>query len=238
MKFKPINVPSASSLFVEQLKKAILTGEYQPGEKLPSERELEKQLHVSRPVINNGLKKLAMMHFIDIKPRHGAFIADYRTEGDLITMNEIINFHGGHYRIPLLNSIYRVRFQIELDIIRLATRNQNEQALQKAHFILQAIPNRDTDAQQAHDYFDFIHQLALASENDVYPLLINNFKPIYLTLGKWIYESIDPSSLRDENQQLLNSIKEGQEEKAIELERKLIANSYFLLTGERQIDLQ
>lgn len=60
------------------------------------------------------------LHFIEIKPRYGAFIADYRSAGDLTTMNEIINFHNGHYRISLLKSIYRVRNQIEADIIRLA----------------------------------------------------------------------------------------------------------------------
>ena len=60
------------------------------------------------------------LHFIEIKPRYGAFIADYRSAGDLTTMNEIINFHNGHYRISLLKSIYRVCNQIEADIIRLA----------------------------------------------------------------------------------------------------------------------
>lgn len=56
LQFQPISAPSASDLFVQQLKTAILSGQYHPGDKLPSERELGQQLQVSRPVINAGLK--------------------------------------------------------------------------------------------------------------------------------------------------------------------------------------
>ena len=44
MEFKKIHAPSSTDLFVNQLNTAILTGDYQPGDQLPSERELEKQL--------------------------------------------------------------------------------------------------------------------------------------------------------------------------------------------------
>lgn len=63
MKFHPINVPTATDLFfVNQLKTAILTGKFNLGDKLPSERVLQEQLQVSRTVINSGLKKLAALH--------------------------------------------------------------------------------------------------------------------------------------------------------------------------------
>lgn len=69
MKFHPINVPTATDLFVTQLKTAILTGKFNPGDKLSNERVLQEQLQVSRTVINSGLKKLEALHFIEIRPR-------------------------------------------------------------------------------------------------------------------------------------------------------------------------
>lgn len=230
MEFKPIHAPSSTDLFVDQLKTAILTGEYKPGEKLPSERQLEKQLCVSRPVINSGLKKLQDLHFVKIQPRNGVYIADYRSEGDLKTMNEIINFHGGHYRISLLKSIYRVRTQMENDIIRLATNEGDKNALQEAHFAMSAFINMATAQAQAAKYFDFIHWIALASHNDVYPLLINNFKPIYLTLGKWTCESANIEKFCKQNNTLLNLIKDGKVQEAVEYNETLINLSYKLLT--------
>lgn len=231
MQFKPIKVESPTDQFVDQLKTAILTGKYQPGEKLPSERQLEKALCVSRPVINAGLRRLEALHFVNIQPRNGVYIADYRAEGDLATMNEIINFHGGHYRISLLKSIYRVRLQMEGDIIRLAAAVQDATALQRAHFALSALANMTTAAGQAEKYFVFIHCLALASRNDVYPLLINNFRPIYLTLGKWTFQSDTPENVQQQNEGLLGLIKNGQEEAAVRYNQRQIAASYHLLTG-------
>lgn len=230
MEFKPIHAPTSTELFIDQLKTAILTGKYQPGEKLPSERQLEKQLCVSRPVINAGLKKLQDLHFVKIQPRNGVYIADYRSEGDLKTMNEIINFHGGHYRLPLLKSIYRVRSQIESDIIRLAASEKDDEALQKAYFAMQALINMADAQAQAAKYFEFIHYLSLASHNDVYPLLINNFEPIYLTLGKWTCEIADTKEFCDEYENLLKLIKEGNAEKAVGHNQQLIKASYQLLT--------
>jgi GntR family transcriptional repressor for pyruvate dehydrogenase complex len=233
MKFKPINAPSATDLFIDQLKTAILTGEYQPGDQLPSERELEKQLHVSRPVINAGLKQLQSLHFINIRPRYGTFIADYRVEGDLATMNEIINFHGGHYRIPLLKSIYRVRSQMETDIIRLAAIVKDTSALQEADFQLKALLNMDSTDQQAGCYFEFIHALAIASHNYVYPLLVNNFKPIYLTLGRWTYEVADLEANQQQNRHLLDLIEAGNADAALQFNQQLIDESYQLLTQSK-----
>lgn len=232
MEFKPIHAPSATDLFIDQLKSAILTGKYQPGEKLPSERELESELHVSRPVINTGLKRLAALHFVNIEPRHGVFIADYRTEGDLATMNEIINFHGGHYRISLLKSIFQVRRQMENDIIRLAAKAHNLPALQRAHFALRTALNQDTSEEQASCYYDFIHCLALASNNDVYPLLVNNFKPIYLTLGRWTNEDSKIEDVYQHNEHLLQLIKTGDQQAAVQYNQQLIKNSYDLLTKD------
>lgn len=235
MEFKPIHVQSPTDQFIDQLESAILTGKYQPGDKLPSERELEKQLCVSRPVINAALRKLEALHFVTIQPRNGVYIADYRTAGDLATMNEIINFHDGHYRISLLKSIYRVRLQMEEDIVKLAVTQQDQHELQQAHFALSALANMTTTEAQAVEYFAFIHHLALASQNDVYPLLINNFKSIYLTLGKWTFESETPENIKKQNERLLDLIKDGQPEEAMQYNEQLIGKSYRLLTGKQLV---
>ena len=231
MEFKPIHAPSSTDLFVDQLKAAILTGKYRPGDKLPSERQLEKQLCVSRAVINAGLKRLQDLHFITIRPRYGTFIADYRTEGDLTTMNEIINFHGGHYRIPLLKSIYRLRLQLEDDVIRLAARAGDPTSLQAASHALAALANMTTPQAQAERYFAFIHALAVASQNDVYPLLINNFRPLYLTLGKWTFEVVNLEEMVAANQHLLALIRDGAAKAAVTANRQLVKDSYRQLTG-------
>lgn len=76
MKFKKIKPVSATDLFVSQIQTAILSGQLKPGEHLPSERALQKEMGISRSVINNGLQRLARQRLIIIKPRSGNVVAN------------------------------------------------------------------------------------------------------------------------------------------------------------------
>lgn len=50
-------------------------GELRPGDRLPAERELSRQLGVSRPSLRAGLRSLAVMGVVQIRPGAGSFIA-------------------------------------------------------------------------------------------------------------------------------------------------------------------
>jgi GntR family transcriptional repressor for pyruvate dehydrogenase complex len=59
MTFKSIKIKKLSSQIAEQIRSAILAGEYTPGDKLPSERELAVIFGVSRPSVREALNMLA-----------------------------------------------------------------------------------------------------------------------------------------------------------------------------------
>ena len=85
MEFSKLSSPSLKDLFVKEIENMILSGKLSIGDKLPSERELADQMDVSRVVINSGLAELSKVGFIDIKPRIGAFVSDYRRKGTVET---------------------------------------------------------------------------------------------------------------------------------------------------------
>lgn len=149
-------------------------------------------------------------------------------------MNEIINFHGGHYRLSLLNSIYRVRDQLEGDIVKLAAISHDAPKLNQCRFALKAFINQNEARQRAEYYFRFVHALAVASHNDVYPLLINNFKPIYLTLGKWVYTDQHADEAQHDYLQLLKLVRDTKVEEAVQFNHELMLKGYELLTGKHQ----
>ena len=78
MAFEKISNISLTDLFVAQIEGKILSGELSVGDKLPSARELTTLIGVSRPVISAGLIELEKMGFVEIKPRQGAYVCDYR----------------------------------------------------------------------------------------------------------------------------------------------------------------
>ena len=68
MEFSKLSAPSLKDLFVQQLQGMILSGELPMGAQLPPERELARQMQVSRAVVNGGLAELAKQGFLEVRP--------------------------------------------------------------------------------------------------------------------------------------------------------------------------
>jgi GntR family transcriptional regulator of arabinose operon len=58
---------------------AVASGEYQPGQRLPSESELVKTFHASRPTVNKALRELQLTGYIDRRAGSGSYV---RTPND------------------------------------------------------------------------------------------------------------------------------------------------------------
>lgn len=70
--FSRINDAKSLSWKVEKaIKKAIISGTYQPGEQLPGEIDLSNQFGVSRPVVREAMKSLKSRGFLEIKRGKG-----------------------------------------------------------------------------------------------------------------------------------------------------------------------
>ncbi|MGQ9510204.1 MAG: FadR/GntR family transcriptional regulator, partial [Thermodesulfobacteriota bacterium] len=119
-KFKPIKPPRISEEVAQQIKKAILSGHFKAGEKLPSERDLADEFQVSRLAIREAIRKLEYIGFIITRQgvTGGAYVTDLTFEYlanaflDLFLANKI--------SIP---ELYQVRLLIEPEVARLAALN-------------------------------------------------------------------------------------------------------------------
>jgi GntR family transcriptional repressor for pyruvate dehydrogenase complex len=74
--FRPVSTGRISEEIVEQVKLAIREGRLQPGDRLPSERELTTQFGVSRMSVRDALRILEAGDLIEIRvgARGGAFV--------------------------------------------------------------------------------------------------------------------------------------------------------------------
>ncbi len=181
MEFEKITNISLTDLFVEQIESKILSGELSVGDKLPSARELTTLLGVSRPVISAGLVELEKMGFIEIKPRQGAYVCDYRRKGTVETLVAIMRYNGGAMRKNEVASLLQVRRSLECLCMELIIDQVPEEELTK---ILPFLENLRTckKANLGEAIFSFHHELAVLSGNVLLPLLYHSFKPesIYL----------------------------------------------------------
>ena len=129
MEFSKLSAPSLKDLFVQQLQGKILSGELPVGTTLPPERELARQMQVSRAVVNGGLAELASQGFLEVRPRQGTCVADYRRNGNLSTLIAIMEFRGGVLGKDEIRSILEVRRALEHLAVESAIRHASDQAL-------------------------------------------------------------------------------------------------------------
>ncbi len=184
MEFSKLLAPSLKDMFVKQLQDMILSGEMPIGVQLPSERELARQMQVSRAVVNGGLAELAKQGFIEIRPRQGTCVADYRRKGNLNTLIAIMEYQGGTLGRDEIRSILEVRRALEHMAANRAIANATDEALALLGDLVDQLITASTPAQAANIAFAFQHELALVSSNSILPLIYYSFKDPVINL--WI----------------------------------------------------
>lgn len=125
--FKPIKQIKASSEVGQQLKNAILGGDYKAGDKLPSERELIELFQVSRTVIREAIKSLEAGGLVEIRQgaTGGAFVKHLTFERLSDACHDL--FMMGKLSLP---ELCQARMLIEPQVARMAAKNCTpEQAL-------------------------------------------------------------------------------------------------------------
>ena len=109
MEFEKLVSPSLKDLFINHIEAMILSGELQVGQQLPPERQLAQSMGVSRAVVNSGIAELEHRGFLEVRPRVGTFVTDYRRAGTLDTLKSIMTYNRGRLRNEEIRSILEVR---------------------------------------------------------------------------------------------------------------------------------
>lgn len=177
MGFTKINALSLTDLFVQQVENMILSGELDVGEQLPAARELSAKMGVSRPVISAGIVELEKMGFVEIRPRKGVFVGDYRRKGTLETLVAIMRYNGGAMRQNEVKSLLEARNALECLCVRLLAERTTDEELRSLQPLLEEIRTASDHDEAAEKVFRFHHEMAVLSGNTLLPLMYYSFRP-------------------------------------------------------------
>lgn len=183
MDFAKLSSPSLKDLFVREIENMILSGKLSVGDKLPSERVLSEKMSISRTVVNSGLSELSRIGFIEIEPRIGAIVADFKRKGTIETLNAILRYQGGILTDPEMKSLLEIRLAIENLAIELATPFLSEGKLKVLKTLIEGFANVDDPALSAESIFKLHHEICILSENHLLPIVFYSFKE--LAVGMW-----------------------------------------------------
>jgi len=210
---------------VSRFEEAILSGRFAPGERLPPERELAESLGASRPLLRAALGDLVSRGLVRIEARRGAFVSDFRREGSVEMLLSLMNYGGGELSPRLFESLLEMRIFFETETARLAALRRDPEELAAIERVVakeRLLEFREARDATALDY-EFHLSIALASGNDIYPLLMNSLRRVYERILDRFYEdaSVVPEVFRL-HRELARAIEAKDEGRASALMREIL----------------
>lgn len=148
----------------------ILAAELQPGEKLPSERDLAKQFGVSRTVIREAVKTLQQRGLVEIHQGKGIFIIQPKIQLVTESIRRILAKND-----TTLDHLVEAREMLEMAIIRVSARKITDDQLRKLAEFIERMDKRMEDAEAfVINDVQFHVTMAESAQNPVYLLFMNS----------------------------------------------------------------
>lgn len=197
----------------DQIKQAIFDGLLEPGDSLPSERELGEMFGVGRPTIREALRILHVMGLIEINPGiRGSVVKAIDLTQYLDTLREHLAYLI-HLDKESIQNVWEVRKYVELGIAHSAAHNATQRDFDDLEELIKKMEKCGTDI---YAYFpiavEFHQKLALATGNSVFYIIWNMFHDILLKGYMPILEDLfpeGPERLLNSNRVLFTAIKSG-----------------------------
>ena len=169
--------PGGASRVFTFFRDKLLSGELKAGDRLLAERELALALGVSRPVLREALRSLAMLGLLDIQHGRGAFVraADASVLGQALTLCLAPEPN-------ILDDVLQARIAIECQAIRLACERASERDLQALAGMLDTLVDSLDDPEKGGQA-DYAFHLAIVRASGSSALMK-------------IYEAISPLLMR------------------------------------------
>lgn len=158
-----------------RLEQLILEGDYKPGQKIPSERQLTGRLGVSRTLIREALKELHGRGIIDTHHGKGSFVSEIVP----VVPNESALMHLFHDHSRTLYDLMEVREQMEGHAAELAAERGTNKDFYQITKAFDAMIEADA-LKNAHLDHEFHRAIANASHNAVLIHVLNSLKTMTL----------------------------------------------------------
>lgn len=201
----------------EYIVESIWSGRFPPGTILPAERELSELIGVTRTTLREVLQRLARDGWLKIQHGKPTKVNNYWETCGLNILETLAKLDQ-EGQPKLLDNLLSARTNLSAVFIRAAFRQNPE----KCREIIERYKDvaHEGKAFAQHDY-QMHHDLAFASNNPVYVLMMNGFKGIYARVGGFFFNH---NSARDiamaYYEQLLDVLDADEPDRVVSVVRK------------------
>ncbi len=213
MNEKPTKKVTAAEVVVSRVRALIEAGTARSGDRLPPERDLARQLGVSRPSVRSGLKSLAAMGIVQIRQGAGTFI----TGGPPMLASEPLSFLAALHGFSRAQ-MFEARLVLEVAVAGLAAQRVTPERLM-------SISDETTEmfaALEAPEAFlehdiRFHQALAVASDNPILGSLVEMVSKMFYEFRRQsIGVATDKRQAAEEHRVIYQAIRARDPERARE----------------------
>ncbi len=201
----------------EYIVESIWSGRFPPGTILPAERELSELIGVTRTTLREVLQRLARDGWLTIQHGKPTKVNNFWETSGLNILETLARLDQDG--IPeLVDHLLAARTNVSAVFIRGAIRNNPD----KARDILEGYKVIADDGKSFAEYdYKVTHDLAMASGNPVFVLMMNGFRGLYSRIGGFFFSNPKSRDLaRNYYQSLLDLASNGEFESVPKVIRK------------------
>lgn len=163
MSIRPIERKTIGREVVDQLKEQILTGRWQPGDKIPGEMELTRILGVSRLSVREAIQRLAGMGILTVRRGEGTFVTEMLPQEYFNALLPMLMLEEAD-----LSEILEFRAMMEIQSVRLAAQRASQEDISALKAIYRRMEQRQEDSEAfAREDLNFHTAIAICTHNRV-----------------------------------------------------------------------
>jgi GntR family transcriptional repressor for pyruvate dehydrogenase complex len=168
--------PKLGTRVAEMLKRRILSGAYSPGDKLPPELSVARELDVNRFTVREAMNQLEQLRLIERRAGAGTVVLDYGEHAGVDVIEYLVVSPDGAVNARVLSNLLEFARIVGADIARLAAERRSPEDLRALDLIVAEMKNETILSKLFWLDFDFNWALAQAAKNIVPQLLMNSVR--------------------------------------------------------------
>lgn len=226
--FTRLNTPTLKQNCTQAIMSKIISGELKPGDRLPPERELAEMMGISRSSVNQSVLELESMGFLNIQPRRGTVVRDYRKYPTPQSLAAIMSYDSVKLDHSIFSDMMDFRRLVEMECARLACENIYDSTYAEMEGCIDAL---EQDGDPEEQVYQFHYRLTQASGNGIYSMFFRAFEPVIRALIKQHY-SVKAGDVQESarlHRRLLAAIKATDEQQAVSLTREILSQGVAVL---------
>ena len=189
---------------------SITDGDFQPGDRLPSERLLAEQFSVSRPVVREAIQRLRERGLVHVAPGSGTYLRESSALDWARPLDAV-----GRHRAATTRQLVEARVMLEQQAVRLSAERATPDEIDDLRRALAAFDTATNVIDRARRDIAFHALLAKSSHNPVIVMMFGAIAPLVFEV---MLRSLDDPQVMATGAPLhastLNAIRDGDGEAA------------------------